>query len=202
MTIETLDLFELSKEQEEQESNLTTRQHRLIDFLKDNFVSGKYFSIEEIVEYFKDKNGEPYYKLNTNPYNHDKCVALSNDIRKINWNITDRHHTIIVKDKKGGCKLCESETEFDNWRKRELEPIETKCKYLNNLVWKSNQEGVVPLVNQKGRALTPEEMKPIEIYAKEMGKGSLVELPKSMYDKEHLIKELKELNESEVKEND
>ena len=179
MTYEQIDIFEVSKEQEEQESNLTTRQHRLVDFLKENFISGKYFSIEEIVSHFVDKEGEPYYKLNTNPYNHDKCVALSNDIRKINWNITDRHHTIIIKDKKGGCKLCESESEFDNWRKRELEPIETKCKYLNNLVWKSNLDGVVAMINQKGRALTPEEMKPIEVFAKEENKLNESEVNRS-----------------------
>ena len=27
--------------------NLTTRQHRLVDYLEDNFIKGKYFSIED-----------------------------------------------------------------------------------------------------------------------------------------------------------
>ena len=64
---------------------LATRQHRLKDFLEDNFVSGKFFTIEEIVENFKDHEGQPYYKLNTNPYTHDKCISLANDVKALNW---------------------------------------------------------------------------------------------------------------------
>ena len=45
--------------------NLTTRQHRLVDYLEDNFVKGKYFSIEVLC------NANLGYELNTDPYTHD-----------------------------------------------------------------------------------------------------------------------------------
>ena len=83
----------LKERQEFLTKNLTPRQHRLVDYLKDNFVSGKYFSIEEICE------SGLGYELNKNPYTHDKCVSLGNDIRQINWAIGSRY-SIIVKDKK------------------------------------------------------------------------------------------------------
>lgn len=120
--------------------NLTTRQHRLVDYLKDNFVSGKYFSIEEIC------NAGLGYELNTNPYTHDKCVALGNDIRQINWTIGSRY-SIIVKDKKGGCKLCESKDEFEEWKQGELAPLEKKWKYLNNLEYKASFDDTMVIVN-------------------------------------------------------
>lgn len=148
--------------QERQEfltKNLTPRQHRLIDYLKDNFQSGKYFSIEEIC------STNLGYELNKNPKIHDKCVALGNDIRKMNWVIGSRY-SIIVKDKKGGCKLCESKEEFEDWKQSELIPLERKWKYLNNLEYKANQDGTVPCVNLNDRALTPEEMKVVEVYKK------------------------------------
>ena len=61
--------------------NLTTRQHRLVDYLKDNFQSGRFFTIEELCA------AELGYSLNTNPKIHDKCVALGSDVRAINWAI-------------------------------------------------------------------------------------------------------------------
>ena len=164
--LEKNSIYEKSKRQAKRKSNLVDRQHRLVDWLKEHFVSGRFYSIEEIVEGVRDSNGDPYYTLNTDPYKHDKCIALSNDVRAINWAITDRY-SLIIKDSKGGCKLVESKAEFETWRVNELAPIEKKCKYLNNLVWKDDRQDTVPLVNLSNRALAPEEMKPIDVYAKE-----------------------------------
>ena len=139
-------LYEKSLKQAKRKSSLQDRQHRLMDFLKDNFISGRYYSIEELVDRVVDSEGNPYYKLNTNPYTHDKCVALSNDVRTINWAITDRYY-IIIKDNKGGCKLVESETEFNEWVEKEKAPLIKKLGYLSNLKWKENREGTMPIVN-------------------------------------------------------
>lgn len=132
--------------------NLTSRQHRLVDYLKENFVSGKYFSIEEICE------SGLGYELNKNPYTHDKCVALGNDIRQINWAIGSRY-SIIVKDKKGGCKLCESKEEFDEWKQSELAPLEKKWKYLNNLEYKASFDNQVVIVNLNNKPIKSEIVK-------------------------------------------
>ena len=142
--------------------NRITRQHALMDWLKANFVSGRYFSIEEIVEGVKDSQGNPYYKLNTNPYKHDKCVALSSDVKDINWSITERYH-IILKDRKGGCKLCESKVEFNAWKKYEQEKVETKSKYLNNLVYKESRDGTCPIINLAGNPIDLNDVHPVEV---------------------------------------
>lgn len=140
--------------------NLTTRQHRLVDYLKDNFVSGKYFSIEELC------NADLGYVLNTNPKVHDKCAMLGSDIRAINWAIAERY-SIIIKDKKGGCKLAESEQEFNVWREDEKAKIDRKYQYLNNLKYKADRDGTVPIVNLNDRALDLEEIKEVEVYKHE-----------------------------------
>ena len=132
--------------------NLTPRQHRLVDFLKDNFVNGKYFSIEEICE------SGLGYELNKNPYTHDKCVALGSDVRQINWAIGSRY-SIIVKDKKGGVKLCESKEEFDEWKENEMKPLEKKIKYLNNLEYKASFDNQVVVVNLNNKAIESEVVK-------------------------------------------
>ena len=136
---------------------LTTRQHRLRDYIEDNFVSGKWFTIEELCA------ADLGYELNKNPKNHDKCIALSNDIRAINWAIADRYK-IIIKNKDGSCKLSESKEEFDAWRESELKKLEKKWKYLNNLKWKEERDGTIPLVNLNNRALSPEEVKAVEVH--------------------------------------
>ena len=158
MVVEEMNLFDYNNEEEEsplyakskkqakRKSSLVDRQHRLLDFLKDNFVSGRYYTIEELVDRVVDSEGKPYYELNTNPRNHDKCVALSNDIRAINWTITDRYH-IIIKDNKGSAKLVESETEFNEWVEKEKAPLIKKLGYLSNLKWKESREGTMPIVN-------------------------------------------------------
>lgn len=153
-----LKLEQQKKEREEfLTKNLTSRQHRLVDYLKDNFVSGKYFSIEEIC------NADLGYTLNTNPRIHDKCAMLGSDIRAINWAIASRY-SIIIKDKKGGCKLCESKEEFDTWKNEEKAKVERKYQYLNNLEYKASRDGTTPIVNLNDRALTPEEVEVVEVY--------------------------------------
>ena len=156
-------LYEKSLEQASRKSTLDNRQHRLVDWLKEHFVSGKYYSIEEIVENFRDENDKPYYKLNTdNPRNHDKCVCLSNDVRTINWSITDRYH-IILKDKKVGCKLCESKEEFDNWVEETKAPLIKKLGYLSTLNWKEKRDGTMPIVNLANRVLKEDELGFVEV---------------------------------------
>ena len=140
--------------------SLTSRQHRLVDYLKDNFVSGKYFTIEEIC------NANLGYTLNTNPKIHDKCASLGSDIRAINWAIAQRY-SIIIKDKKGSCKLAESEKEFNAWKDEEKRKIEKKYQYINNLTYKANRDGTVPIVNLNDRALSVEETEEVEVYKHE-----------------------------------
>lgn len=129
--------------------NLTTRQHRLVDYLKANFVKGKYFTIEEIC------SANLGYTLNTNPRIHDKCAMLSSDIRAINWAIGS-HYSIIVKDKKGSCKLCESKDEFDEWKQGEKDKIEKKYQYLNTLTYKASLDDTMAIVNLNDKAIEGE----------------------------------------------
>ena len=151
---------------EKEQRKLTTRQHRLRDWLEANFESGRFFSIEEIVRGVVDSEGEPYYTLNTNPKVHDKCACLSADVRAINWCIVDRYK-IIIKDDKGGCKLAENASEFNDWYEEQKTKLETKYKYLNNLKFKAQRDGIIPVVNQADRALDIEEMKPVEVFKRE-----------------------------------
>lgn len=168
--VEQLDIFKESKNTDEElieklrqerleffTKNLTPRQHRLIDYLENNFEHGKYFSIESIC------NANLGYELNTNPKTHDKCVSLGNDIRQINWKIGHRY-SIIVKDKKGGCKLCESQEEFNEWKQSELAPLERKWKYLNNLSYKASWHDTAPLINLNDRALDTNEIEFIDVF--------------------------------------
>lgn len=143
------------------ENGLTSRQRALKRFLENNAIPGKYWSIEEICEYVYLPNGCRAYELNTNPRKHDKCIALSNDVREINWNVFEGYK-ILVKDKKGGVKLCETRQEFEEWRTNELKPLEKKWKYLNNLVWKKNLDGIVPLINKANNPNT--ECKVISVF--------------------------------------
>lgn len=151
--------IELAKKEREEffAKNLTSRQHRLVDYLKDNFQSGRFFSIEEICD------TDLGYTLNTNPRIHDKCASLGADVRAINWKIGSRY-SIIVKDKKGGVKLCESQTELDTWVEEEKARIETKYQYLNNLKYKSDYDGTMPLVNLNDRAIDEEEYEFVEVF--------------------------------------
>lgn len=137
--------------------NLNARQHRLVDWLKDNFVSGRYYTIEEICD------ADLGYVLNKNPRIHDKCASLSADIRAINWAIAQRY-SIIIKDDKGSCKLAESKTEFDAWKQKEKDKVEKKYQYLNNLEYKADRDGTMPIINLNDRALEDHEYDFVKVF--------------------------------------
>jgi hypothetical protein len=137
--------------------NLTSRQHRLVDYLKDNFISGKWFTIEELC------NADLGYTLNTNPKVHDKCASLGADIRAINWAIAQRY-SIIIKNKQGSCKLAESKEEFDTWKNEEKAKVERKYQYLNNLEYKVDRDGTMPIINLNDRALEDSELEFVEVF--------------------------------------
>lgn len=135
---------------------IKARKSALLKYLIVNFVAGKWFTIEEICNNVCYVDGDEYcdadvslfaiypYTYNTNPYVHDKCVVLGADIREMNWDNSSDGHYIIIRNSKGHIKLCESAEEFEAWRKRELEPIEKKCKYLNSLKSKVRTDGTIP----------------------------------------------------------
>lgn len=143
-------------------NKLTSRQWALKRYLEEHFISGHYFSIEHLCENVLLPNGEKAYTLNTDPYCHDKCIALSNDVKTINWTINEGYK-ILVKDTKGGVKLCESEQEFIAWRDRELKPIIRKYQYLSTLKYKADRNDTMPLFNQALNERKDE--KPVQVYA-------------------------------------
>lgn len=144
----------------EHTQGINKRQWILKMWLEKNFVKGKYFSIEEICEQVVD-NGERLYQLNKNPRIHDKCLQLSEDVRTINWNVVDGYK-IIIKDEKGGIKLCESKEEFDNWYNDEIATVEIKYQYLNTIKQKAKWDGVVPLINKANNPVKKYE--PIDVF--------------------------------------
>lgn len=147
------------------------RRFELISYLRAHFAPGKFITIEEIcanVTYISSFSGDgphlsPFYKFNTNPYIHDKCAVLGEDIRAINWDRNSKNHFIIIRNSSGDVKLCESNEEFENWRKKELEPIERKCKYLNSLKSKANADGTIPLFEFAGDTMVSND-DPISAY--------------------------------------
>lgn len=154
-----------------EQSKLSPRQWLLKRFLEENFVSGKFYSIKEICDLVVYPSGEKAYIYNTDPYNHDKCVALGNDVRAINWSVSEGYK-IIIKDKKGGVKLCENESEFIEWRNNELRPLEKKYAYLNNLKWKAERDGTMPIINQANNPVdTTKDLKSVKVYAEEEKEG-------------------------------
>ena len=142
---------------------LTTRQRQLKDWLDENFQKGKFFSIEEVVKGVVDKDGKPCYELNQDPHKHDKCIALSHDVRQINFNITERYIP-IVKDKYGGIKLAENKEEVEEFVGVMKKKVENMCKYYNTIIYKTNLDGVIPFITLGGRVLTLDEMKPVEAF--------------------------------------
>lgn len=144
----------------EHTKGINTRQWILKMWLEKNQVKGKYFSIEEICEQVT-YNGEHLYTLNKNPRIHDKCLQLSDDVREINWNVVDGYK-IIIKDSKGGIKLCESQEEFDSWYNDEMATIEIKYQYLNTIKQKAKWDGVVPLINKANNPVKKYE--PIDVF--------------------------------------
>lgn len=148
-------------------TKLLTRQHTLKNWLETNFVSGKFFTIEEIVENVKDINGNPYYKLNTDPYNHDKCITLSNDVKQLNWATNVERYIPIIKDKKGSIKLCENKQELETYVQKEKERVKNTYQYYNHLDSLIRIDGSVPFINLANRVLDDKEIKPVEVYMKE-----------------------------------
>ena len=144
----------------EHTKGINTRQWVLKMWLEKNQVKGKYFSIEEICEKVT-YNGEHLYTLNKNPRIHDKCLQLSDDVREINWNVVDGYK-IIIKDSKGGIKLCESQEEFEEWYNDEIATIEIKYQYLNTIKQKTKWDGVVPLINKANNPVKKYE--PIDVF--------------------------------------
>ena len=140
---------------------LNTEQWLLKNYLEKHFEYGKWFSIEEICNNVCYPNGDRVFKLNTDPKNHDKCIKLSNMVREINY-ATDGGQKLIIKNKQGGIKLAENETEFNEWRDNELKKVEKKYEYLNNLKWKATRDGSIPLFNQKMNL--NKDNKPIECF--------------------------------------
>ena len=143
---------------------MTTRQHALKNWLDENFVSGKFFTIEEVVVGVVDSEGKPYYTLNKNPKKHDKCIALTNDVREINWLIGVERYIPIMKDKNGSVKLCESKAEFDEFYNLHEKRVQRHYQYLNTLKSKVELDGYIPMINLAGRALPIEEQQPIDTY--------------------------------------
>lgn len=144
----------------EHTKGINTRQWILKMWLEKNFVKGKFFSIEEICEQVT-YNGEHLYTLNKNPRIHDKCLQLSDDVREINWNCVDGYK-IIIKDEKGGIKLCESQEEFDSWYNDEIATMEIKYQYLNTIKQKAKWDGVVPIINKANNPV--KDYKPIDVF--------------------------------------
>lgn len=148
-------------EKEQEQSGLTTRQHALKNWLEQNFISGKFYSIEEMC------NAGLGYKLNTNPKVHDKCIALATDVKALNWATNRQRYIPIIKDKKGGIKLCETEQELKDFIKSETDKVEKVWQYANHLKSLINVDGSVPIVNLANRSLSLNEMKPVDVYKKD-----------------------------------
>ena len=140
---------------------LTTRQHNLKNWLEDNFESGKWFTIEEVCE-----AGIGYY-LNKDPKSHDKCIALANDVKALNWATNVKRYIPIVKDKKGSIKLAESKQELKDFIQWQKDKVEQANKYANHLQSLIEIDGTMPIVNLANRCLGDKELKVISIYASE-----------------------------------
>ena len=140
---------------------LTTEQWLLKKWLEDHFEYGRFFTIEEICDQVRWRDGNPIFTLNTNPKIHDKCAKLGKMVRDINYNC-EEGQKLIIKNAEGSIKLAESKEEFDAWRESELKKLETRYQYLNNLKWKQERDGSIPLFNQKMNENT--ENKSVECY--------------------------------------
>lgn len=163
-----MELKELEQQKKRRMSLLTkrleSRQHRLKDWLETNFVSGKFFTIEEIVANVKDNEGVPYYKLNTNPYTHDKCVVLGADVKALNWHTGRERYIPIIKNDEGSIKLCESKEELEAYVAKEKRKVERAYQYYNHLNSLIALEGTMPFINQANNVV--ENADPVEVYMK------------------------------------
>lgn len=161
------ELDRVHEEHDKTQSPLTSRQWALKRFLEIEFMPNHYFSQEEICEKVIMPDGSKAYELNHDPYKHDKCIALSSDVRTINWSVNEGYK-IIIKNSKGHIKLCESREEFEEWKQRELAPVTRKYQYLNNLQYKANLDGLNPLINQANNQIdySKNNSHTIDVYAK------------------------------------
>jgi len=164
----------LDEIEKKKSKHLNTRQQALKSWLEGCFVSGKWWTIEEVVNNFRDSNGEPYYILNTNPRVHDKCVRLARDVKELNWHTGRQRYIPIIKNKQGSVKLCENKEELDEYISSEKKRIDNTYKYYKHLESLSKLDGTMPFVNQANRVLEISEMKPINIYQKEQGSNEEV----------------------------
>lgn len=147
-------------------TKLTTEHHLLKTFLEKNFVSGKYFTIEEIVEKVRYSDGTPLFKLNTKPTTHDKCVKLGKMVKELNWRIGVERYIPIIKNSKGSIKLCENAQELSDYVAKEKKKLEKQFMYYNRLNSIKFVDGYALFINQANRVLDDEEIKPIEVFKK------------------------------------
>lgn len=153
-------LYAASEKKEQQ--GINTRQWVLKMWLEKNQVKGHFFSIEEIVESVT-YCGEHLYELNTNPKIHDKCLLLSQDVNAINDSVVNGYK-IIIKDSKGGIKLCESKDEFDRWYYAVTHPLFKILKRMNLLKWKTEWQDTMPIVNKAGNAVKEKDLSFIDVF--------------------------------------
>ena len=142
-------------------NSLNTRQHNLKNWLENNFVSGKWFTIEEICD------AGLGYKLNTNPRIHDKCVSLGQDVKALNWATATERYIPIIKNEKGSIKLCESEEELKAFVDKEKRKVEKANQYANHLKSLINLDGTCPFINLANNTIELSNIKPVEVYQNE-----------------------------------
>lgn len=142
---------------------LSTRCKALRKWLEDNFVSGKFFTIEEVVEGVKDDEGKPYYELNANLRIHDKCFALSKDIKEINRKQIE-NFIPIIKDNKGSCKLAENKEELTEFIEDIRAEAKNKAVYCNMIISKTNMQDTIPLLDINDKVIEVEDMKPVNVF--------------------------------------
>lgn len=145
---------------------LTTECHLLKNWLEAHFVSGKYFTIEEIVENVRDGEGKPIFVLNTKPTTHDRCIKLANMVKELNWATNVERYIPIVKDKNGGIKLAENKAELEDFIRGLKHKVENANKYANHLQSIIDLQDTMPFINLANRCLNEDEIKPIEVFAK------------------------------------
>lgn len=142
---------------------LSARCKALRKWLEENFVSGKFFTIEEVVSGFKDSEGKPYYKINHNPKYHDRCISLANDIKEINRKQIE-NFIPIIKDNKGSCKLAENKEELTEFIEGIRAEAKNKAVYCNMIISKTNMQDTIPLIDINDRVIEVEDMKPVNVF--------------------------------------
>lgn len=114
---------------------LNSRQEELLRFLEER--KDVFTTIEEVCV-ASITNSKMTYKYNVNDKKHDKCILLSDDVRKINRTVNDPNK-IIIKDEFGSVKLINKESEFNDWYSKEIRKVTKKFIYLNDLYEKVNK---------------------------------------------------------------